>query len=374
MSFASTGDLPAPAEPALLALRERILQAADSGSALRIVGGGTKDFLGGPLRGELLDTRAYRGIAAYDPTELVVTARCGTPLSELRAALAERGQMLACEPPSFGEAATVGGMIAAGLSGPRRASAGAVRDFVLGAVLLDGAGELLNFGGQVMKNVAGYDVSRLLCGSMGILGVIAQVSLKVLPKPAAEQTVVMPVAPAEVIDVLNRFAGEPLPISATRWRDSELTVRFSGAQAAVEAAVSRFTQRHGGRLLEAQVAVKCWADLCEQREAFFADEPQGAPLWRLSLPSTAPMIDLPGQELIEWGGALRWWRTPADAAHVRQAAAQVGGSAMLFRGAADREAGVFATLSDPLMRIHERLKRQFDPKGLFNPARLYPGL
>ena len=351
-------------------LRDRIVDAAAAGRPLRIRGGGTKDFYGQALDGEPLDTTAFAGIVSYEPTELVVTARCGTPLARLEAALAERGQMLAFEPPAFGAAATVGGVVAAGLSGPRRATAGALRDFVLGATLLDSAGNLKVFGGQVMKNVAGYDVSRLLAGSLGILGLIAEVSLKVLPKPADEATVLVTMNEADALRHLNEWAGQPLPLSASAWHASALRVRFSGARAAVEAALERFEKTYGATRLAADAAAAYWAGLREQTDEFFSGP---EPLWRLSVPSVAMPLGLPGGALVEWGGSLRWLKTTADAALVRTAARNVGGSATLFRGG-DRAAGVFEPLAEPVLAIHRRLKQEFDPHGIFNPGRMYAGL
>jgi len=361
---------PVPADPALRALRDGVRAADADRIRIRLRGGGTKDFYGEPPAGEPLDLRAVAGIVAYEPTELVITARAGTPLAELQAALAERRQCLAFEPPHFGPGATVGGMVAAGLSGPRRAAAGAVRDYMLGAVLMNAQGELLQFGGQVMKNVAGYDVARLLAGSMGILGPIVQVSLKVLPVPAAEVTVVLCVGLRDALAQLNRWAGEPLPISATAWQAGTLHLRLSGARAAVDAARRRFVERHGAAPLEPAVADVLWNSVREHTDPFFDGD---APLWRLSVPSTAPVFEFPGRQLIEWGGALRWFRTDADPAVVRQAAATVGGSATLFRSR-DRVAGVFPPLPGPLLELHRRIKREFDPRGLFNPGRLVAGL
>ena len=282
----------------LAEFRERIRDAAARKAPLRLRGGGSKDFYGGALSGEILDTRGHAGVVSYEPTELVVTARCGTPLAELEATLAARGQMLAFEPPHFGAAATLGGCVAAGLSGPRRAAAGAVRDFVLGARLMDGGARELAFGGQVMKNVAGYDIPRLLAGSLGILGVILEVSLKVLPRPVAGRTLRLELAEDQALESLNRWAGLPLPISASAWRSGTLAVRLSGAPSAVQAAA----QRIGGEPLEASQAERFWLGVREHTDAFFAG---AAPLWRLSLPSHAPRLELAGEQLIEWGGALR---------------------------------------------------------------------
>ena len=347
-------------------LRERIRDAAARKTSLRLRGGGSKDFYGGALAGEILDTRGHAGVVSYEPTELVVTARCGTPLAELEATLAERGQMLAFEPPRFGAAATLGGCVAAGLSGPRRAAAGAVRDFVLGARLLDGSARELAFGGQVMKNVAGYDISRLLAGSLGILGVILEVSLKVLPRPPVEQTLRLALTEDKALESLNRWAGEPLPISASAWRGGALALRLSGAPSALQAAA----QRIGGEPLEGAQAEHYWLGVREHTDAFFAGD---APLWRLSLPSHAPRLELAGEQLIEWGGALRWLRTPANAAAVRSAAARAGVHATLFRGG-DLRQGAFAPLAPALLKLHRGLKAAFDPEGIFNPGRLYPEL
>jgi len=345
-------------------LRERIREAAARGTPLRLRGGGSKDFYGGEPRGEPLDTREHAGIVEYEATELVVTARCGTPLAELETLLAERGQMLPFEPPHFGAGATLGGCVAAGLSGPRRAAAGAVRDFVLGARLLDGRANEVSFGGRVMKNVAGYDIARLLAGSLGTLGLIVEVSLKVLPRPAAETTLRLELGQEEALGSLNRWAGLPLPVSASLWRDGVLHLRLSGASSALIAAARQI----GGEALAPQAAAALWESVREQTHPYFAG---GAPLWRLSVPSHAPRLVLEGDTLVEWGGALRWLRGDADAASVRAAATAAGGHATLFRGG-DKSAGVFSPLAPALARLHHGLKAAFDPAGIFNPGRLYP--
>ncbi len=348
----------------LAAFQARIREAAARGAPLRLRGGGSKDFYGGALTGEVLDTRGHAGVVSYEPTELVVTARCGTQLEELEATLAANGQMLAFEPPRFGAQATLGGCVAAGLSGPRRAAAGALRDFVLGARLLDGRARELCFGGQVMKNVAGYDVSRLLAGSLGTLGLILEVSLKVLPRPAADLTLQLELAEVAALEALNRWAGQPLPISASAWRGGTLGLRLSGAPSALRAAAKAI----GGEEVDAAQAGLFWSSIREHSDPFFAGD---ALLWRLSLPSQAPALGLPGEQMIEWGGALRWLRTRADAAAVRGAAERAGGHATLFRGG-DRRDGVFAPLAPALLRLHRALKTAFDPAGIFNRGRLYP--
>ncbi len=362
----------ADSQAALARLRERIRAARSARSPLRIRGGGSKDFYGCPPRGEPLDTREYQGIVNYQPTELVITARCGTPLAEIEAALAEKNQWLAFEPPAFGGAATIGGVVAAGLSGPGRQSAGAVRDFVLGAAMLDAQGTALHFGGQVMKNVAGYDVSRLLCGSLGILGLIAEVSLKVLPRPASSATVAMPMPADEAVRQLNEWGGRPLPISASACVDDGLVLRLSGARAAVDSALTGFARDHGAVRFDDEQAREFWDRLRHQSLRFFRG-PDLAPLWRLSVPSSAAPIDLPGTQLIEWGGALRWWRSNAAAPAIREAAARAGGHATLFRGGS-RADGVFAPLTPPILALHRRLKAEFDPDGIFNPGRMVPDL
>jgi len=368
-------------DPALQLLVDRVNSARAAGAQLCIRGGGSKDFYGEALQGELLDTRVLEGISSYEPTELVVTSRCGTSLAELEAVLAEKGQCLPFEPPHFGEpaaptkarGATVGGMVAAGLSGPSRAAVGSVRDFVLGATLLNGNGEVLTFGGQVMKNVAGYDVSRLLAGSLGTLGVILEVSLKVTPMAAATLTLRMEMDQANALDKLNTWAGQPLPLNASAWWDGNLIVRLRGALAAVQSARTQL----GGDIVQPEFASPFWEGLRNHDDEFFvkarAAIGTGAALWRLSVPQTAPPLTLSGELMLEWGGAQRWLCSAAPAALIRDAAAKVGGHATLF-AAHDKSAGAFAPLRSPLDRIHRELKKSFDPSGLFNPGRLYPGL
>ncbi len=350
-------------EQVLAGFRDRIVAASNSGSPLRLRGNGTKDWYGQQLQGEVLDTTAYTGIVDYDPTELVITARCGTNLREIGKALSAHNQMLAFEPMRFDGMSTIGGIVAAGLSGPRRMAVGAVRDFVLGAVMMDGRGEVLHFGGQVMKNVAGYDVSRLLTGSLGTLGLILEVSVKVLPKPVAQQSLQFSMTETEALHQINVWGGQPLPISASCWYQGRLTVRLSGARAAVDAAILKM----GGEVLVD--ADTFWDQLREHQMAFFADSTEG--LWRLSVPSTTPVLQLPGETLTEWGGAQRWLKTTVDAKTIRAAAEAAGGHAILFRGG-DKSVGVFHPLKAPVADIHRRLKASFDPAGIFNPHRMYP--
>jgi glycolate oxidase FAD binding subunit len=351
---------------------ERIRAATAQERPLRLRGAGTKDWYGQSVTGEILDTRAYHGIVSYDPAELVLTARGGTPLAEIEAVLSEYNQMLAFEPPHFGPEATFGGCIAAGIAGPRRATAGAVRDFVLGVTMMNGRGEILRFGGQVVKNVAGYDVARLIAGSLGTLGLILDVSIKVLPRPSAEATLKFEMNGTDAVRKLNEWSGRPLPISASAWRNGTLAVRLSGAENAVKTARNAL----GGEVVDAVEAERFWKGLREQTDPFFATIPPKAALWRLALPSVAEPLQLPGAQLVEWGGAQRWWITDTDAQTVRISAKQADGHATIFRAGSgfDRNAGVFTPLPAPLMKIHRGLKAAFDPARIFNRARLYPDL
>ena len=372
-------------------LIDRVRDAAATGAPLCIRGGGSKDFYGQALTGDVLNMSQFAGVVSYEPSELVVTVRGGTPLAELEALLAAQGQCLPFEPPHFGPHATVGGMVASGLNGPARASSGAVRDYLLGVVLLNGKGECLTFGGQVMKNVAGYDVSRLMAGALGTLGVLLEVSLKVLPVAPAEATLMCSLAQQPALDLLNRWGGQPLPLNASCWVHDDsaspvkdfLFVRLRGAVAAVEAACPRMmadVQRAGGqasRMDNAQASAD-WNACREQTLPFFAQPPSPeACLWRLSVPQTAPALDTPYAQLVEWHGALRWlWAPAAAATQLRQAAQQAGGHATLFRRAANAlveasEAPVFTALPPVQLRIQRELKKQFDPAGVFNPGRLY---
>jgi glycolate oxidase FAD binding subunit len=376
-------------EPSLQRIVDQVRDALDARRPLRPVGGDSKHFYGQSLQGEVLDLRAHAGIRSYEPSELVVTARCGTPLAELEAALAEQGQMLAFEPPHFGPGATVGGMVAAGLSGPARASVGAVRDYVLGASFINGKGEWLTFGGQVMKNVAGYDVSRLLAGSLGTLGVITEVSLKVLPRAPAEATLLCAgISQAKALALLNRWGGQPLPLNASCWvfdataspAQEYLFVRLRGAVAAVESACPRLIadlQAAGAeaRRMDNAQAEPDWQACREQTLPFFNPPSPEMCLWRLSLPQTAAVLDLPYPVLVEWHGALRWLWAPVEAAPaLRDAAARACGHATLFRRGTGvtESAQIFTPLEAVQLRIQRALKQEFDPERLFSPGRLYP--
>jgi len=344
--------------------RERIATAVRGAMPLRLRGAGTKDFYGEQLSGEILDVRGWRGIVDYEPSELVISVRCGTPLSEVEAALGANQQFLAFEPPGFGADPTIGGVIAAGLSGPRRMFAGAARDFVLGTRLLTAQGELLRFGGQVMKNVAGFDVSRLLCGSLGIFGILAEVSLKVLPLPRLEETRRLELSAGEAVTTFNRWAGLPLPLSGAAWWQGSAWVRLSGAPAAVRTALDEI----GGDQVAAAEAERFWSALRHCQLPLFAAES----LWRLSLPQAAAPLDMPIEPLIDWGGALRWYANVPPDVDVRERARSRQGTALHWRGSAS--AGRFPPVAAPIANLHRRLKQRFDPLGIFNRGRLMAGL
>ena len=346
------------------ALCERVRAAAADATPLAITGGGTKDFLGRMTQAEPLDVSGHRGIVTYEPTELVLSARGGTPLAEVKAALEEQGQALAFEPPAFGETATIGGTIATGLSGPARPYAGAARDFVLGTRVLNGKGEALRFGGEVMKNVAGYDVSRLMTGACGTLGVLLEVSVKVLPRPVVVRTVAFEMRAQQAVEQCNAWAARPLPVTGACHDGERLHVRLAGTAGGVAAAAGAL----GGETVEGDAF---WTALREQTFAFFTRP--GPPLWRVSVPPGAAMIDTGGDTLVDWGGALRWLRTDAGTEDVRAVATRAGGHATLFRGG-DRTGAVFHPLAPAIRKLHERIKAAFDPAGIFNPGRMYEGI
>lgn len=345
-------------------LVNEVARAALTRTALSIRGGNSKSFLGraAPVEAVELDTRSHCGIVRYEPTELVITARCGTPISELSAALDAAGQALPCEPPEFDGVATIGGAVASGISGPRRPWAGSMRDFVLGCRLITGTAKHLRFGGEVMKNVAGYDMARLAAGSFGCLGVVTEVSLKVLPKPRAACSVQLCMDASEAMAELSNWRRSALPVTGACYVDGRLHVRLEGGESSVASAIDRI----GGEDLD----LSFWADLREQRLSFFADP---RPLWRLSLPNATPLMPLPGDVLLDWGGAQRWLKCNAPGATIRTIAQAVGGHAICYTPQAESEHPLMP-LPAPLMRLHRSLKAQLDPRGIFNPGRMYADL
>lgn len=341
-------------------LSARVKSLCQSKTPIQIVAGQSKSFYGNPTQGESLEVLAHRGIVHYEPTELVLTARCGTPLAEIEKTLADNQQMLGFEPPHFGSSATLGGAIATGLSGPRRPYRGAARDFVLGVRMINGNGEVLHFGGEVMKNVAGYDIARLVTGSLGTLGVILDVSLKVLPKPEVEQTLTLELTEQAAIHRSNELSAHPFPISASCFDGNRLYIRLSGNSAAVKSAQKRI----GGDLLAN--CAEFWKSLREQRHAFFQTT---HPLWRLALAGATAPLDYTGKQFIDWGGAQRWLISEDDPARIRKKVSGLGGHATLFRNGGAHP--VFHPLSGKLHELHINLKLAFDPHCLFNRGRLY---
>ncbi len=342
-------------------IQQTVQTALKNRTALKIVAGDSKSFYGRQAQGEILDLSGHQGIINYHPSELVITARTGTRLADIQQTLSEQGQMLAFEPPSFAVSATLGGTIACGFSGCRRAFAGSARDFVLGCKMIDGQGEVLSFGGEVMKNVAGYDVSRLMVGAMGTLGVLLEISLKVLPMPQQEITCCFHRSKPDAMNKMLKLASQSLPLSAMSYDGERLTVRLSGSEGAVQAA---FKKTGGEHLLNGK---QYWRDLKEQQLDFFQSD---KPLWRISVSPAIPELPVAGDCYVDWGGALRWLKTNEPAEKIFACAARANGHATLFR-AADRHGHVFQPLTGKLQQLHRNLKRAFDPQGIFNPYRMY---
>lgn len=343
------------------ALQQRVQQASKQGEPLRIVGGGSKDFMGRVAQGEPVNMAEHSGIVSYQPIELVLTARAGTALIEIEAALGEHNQMLAFEPPLFAGRATIGGTLAAHLSGPSRPWGGSVRDHVLGIRLINGRAEHLRFGGQVMKNVAGYDVSRMQAGAMGTLGIITEVSLKVMPTPAATLTLCQEMTAEQALNKMNRLAGQAKPLTGACWWEGKLYLRLAGARSAVESAAHQWS----GTVLEEDKTF--WQQLREQQLSYFAGS---ASLWRFSVNSHAPHRLPNAPWLLDWGGSQRWLRGEFATEQLEALAEEAGGQVSRYRGG-DRQQEVFHTQPPALRQLHQRLKQALDPNGIFNPGRLY---
>ena len=346
------------------ALQQQVRRAIDCGILLKIEGSNSKSFLGRETHGEILDASTHRGIIEYDPRELVLTARSGTPLREIEEILAEAGQMLAFEPPHFGDHATLGGTIACGLSGPRRPFSGSARDFVLGCKLINGKGEILRFGGQVIKNVAGYDVSRLMVGAYGTLGVLLEISLKVLPRPAASLTVVQECTKAEAISKMSRLLSQSIPVDGACYHAGHCYLRMSGSEQAV-----KHSRAHWGGEVIAK-SESFWHALCEHQLPFFSS---AKPLYRISVKPAAFPLEIGGEWLLDWGGAQRWLISDEPIALIRKRVEAIGGHVTRFRGK-ECSNDIFQPLSAPLFTVHQRLKSSFDPYRIFNPGRIYENL
>ncbi|HIJ61286.1 MAG TPA: glycolate oxidase subunit GlcE [Rhodospirillaceae bacterium] len=368
---------------------EAVAEAAAGGLGLAVEGNASKAALGRPMTtARRLRLGGLSGIVAYEPEELVLTARAGTPLAEIEAALAGRRQHLAFEPrdlgPLLGGAGlpqTLGGVVACGLAGPRRCVGGAVRDHVLGITAVNGLGELFKAGGKVVKNVTGYDLVKLLTGSFGTLAVFTEITVKVLPAPETEETVVFPGRDATAAVALMAGAlGGPVEPSAAAWLDGGVCLRLDGFAASVAARRRRlFADCGEGELLEAAASRRLWQDIAGV--APFVGRP-GRAVWRLTQrPSDAPALlrrlaMVEGAEaFLDWGGALAWLSLPTGddggAATVRQAVA-AGGQAWLVAAPEAIRAvqPVFPPLPAPLAGLEARVKAAFDPRGILNPGRM----
>lgn len=341
----------------------KVQEAYQLKQALQIKAGSTKQFYGRNIQAETLSLTDHSGIIEYEPSELYITARSGTSLREIEKTISEQHQILPCESPYFGETATLGGTVACGLAGPRRVSAGSVRDCILGTEILNGKGELLRFGGKVMKNVAGYDVSRLMCGALGTLGVLMSVSLRLLPKPACEQTIVLTIESSTAINKMNQLANTPMPISATFYDGHDLYIRLSSSLSAIEAC----TKEIGGELANNNDIF--WSSIKEQTHDFFNSDKS---LWRISVPPCTEKLNLSGESVLEWNGGLRWCKSDADENIIRTEVERVGGHATLFKGSTTDQ--IFHPLSKSSMKLHKKLKHVLDPAGILNPGKMFAEL
>lgn len=344
-------------------LQEQVVAGIAANQPLTIIGGGSKAFYGNETNGTALQVSPHTGVIAYEPSELCITARAGTRLQDIETLLAANGQKLAFEPPCFSPESTIGGMVAAGLSGPARPWAGSVRDHVLGVKLITGYGKVASFGGQVMKNVAGYDISRLITGSMGTLGVILEVSLKVMPRPVTELTLALEMPSEEAFELTTTMRRSTFPLSATCYFDGCLYLRLSGVPSHVFASHRKI----GGEAINN--ADEFWLALRNQTHEFF--QQYDRPLWRLSFPPATSVISrLEGNSLVEWGGSQRWVYTNIPVNLIRNIAHKGSGHATVYRGSLP---GVnpFHPLPDNLRNVQQRLKQAMDPHGIFNPGRMY---
>ena len=341
----------------------RIQDAYHQNKPLNITAGNTKSFYGRTIDAEPLSVIQHTGITEYEPSELYISARGGTSLNEIEQTIQDENQILPFEPPHFGTTTTLGGCIASGLSGPRRASSGAVRDCILGTEIINGKGEYLCFGGKVMKNVAGYDVSRMMSGSLGTLGILMSITIRLLPKPQKEQTLIFSMPANDAILQMNKWANTPLPISASFYDGANLYIRLSGSATTL----NRCEKDLGGELIDEHEMF--WLNIKEQVHEFFLTE---LPLWRISVPSSSPNLNISGDTVMEWNGALRWYATEQNESHIREETQRAGGHATLFRGEHTQQK--FHPLSDTAMKIHKNLNQVFDSAGILNPGKMYAEL
>ena len=335
-----------------------------------IQGGGSKDYYGNPVEAGPLDVSPHSGVISYEPTELCITVRAGTPLSEIESLLAEHQQILPFEPPQYTDRATIGGAIAAGIAGPRRAYSGSVRDAILGVQIINGEGEIVNFGGQVMKNVAGYDLSRLMVRSLGTLGLILNVSIRLIPKPEQDLSLVFEASQEDALAFFEGLRKQLLPITASLWKDNMVYMRFSASEKILKSTRAKIAaQKEIDVLADGD---NFWQSIRDHKDDFFSYSDK--PLWRLSLPPVSDKIlRINDPQLIEWGGAQRWVNSNAPANIIHSIAMSRGGYATAFKRRAPGTA-VFPTLEPKLLALHRQLKRKMDPHAVFNPNRLYQGV
>lgn len=356
-------------------IASKVKDACIQQQPLIIKAGDTKPFYGRNIQAETFSIAKHTGVIEYEPSELYISARSGTSLQEIQETIAQHNQMLPCEPALFGKSATLGGMVACGLSGPRRPYAGSVRDCILGTEIINGNGDPLHFGGRVMKNVAGYDVSRLMCGALGTLGIITSVTIRLLPMPEHEETIALTVDLDSAIKLMNQWANTPMPISATFYDGKNLFIRLSSSLSAARACKSKI----GGDSITNSETF--WNDVKEHIHPFFVSE---NPLWRISVPPNTAKLDIPGKNVLEWNGALRWYITDTHESKIRSEVEQIGGHATLFKGCStgktpgqstDQFSGqVFHPLSETSMKIHQKLKQVLDPAGILNPGKMFAEL
>lgn len=343
-------------------LQEAVRRAYKAREPLYLNAGGSKRHLSGrDCMAPELDISRHSGIVDYQPDELVLSARAGTPLQEIVTTLQEKNQCLPFEPPLFNGKSTLGGTVACNMSGPARPWAGSARDLVLGVNLINGKGEALSFGGQVIKNVAGYDVSRLQAGALGTLGLMTELSIKVLPLPEASTTLAFELDAKAALAAMQAYARQPKPLQGSLWVDGILYLRLCGSVAAVKHTAKQW----GGDDLSDSDAL--WRRVCEMTHPFFNGP---TPLWRFSMRPTAAVDEHCGDWLIDWGGAQRWLRGEQDQTLLQKIASDAGGHVTLFSGG-DRSTEVRHPLNSVEQTLQQRLKESFDPAGILNPGRLY---
>ncbi|MEM8844521.1 MAG: glycolate oxidase subunit GlcE [Pseudomonadota bacterium] len=345
-------------------LIDTIKQALNSKQPLLIQGGDSKSFYGNSISADILSVKQHTGVIDYEPSELYVTARCGTPLREIEAMLAEHNQIFPFEPPSFGDDATLGGTVACGFSGPRRPYASSIRDCVLGTHIINGKGEYLKFGGQVMKNVAGYDVSRAMCGAMGTLGIITQVSLKLIPQPESELTLMLEYKPEQALNIMHQYMQTDFPITATYFENNILYIRAAG----IEKTIKKIKQIIGGN--ELQDSQNFWVSVKEHQREFFNSDLN---LWKCNVPVNSPDLAVEGDYVMEWNGGLRWYSTNDGNEKLIAATKSVRGNATLFKSTS-KPNDCFTQPTGALKKLHSNLKTAFDPENILNPGRLYSWL